>query len=104
MQVPVSEVAYHHIELVRHEVLFAEGLPVESYLDTGSRGNFANGGVAVTLHPDFAARAWDADGCAPLVVTGAKLHAVRQHLDRRARQMRGDEVPARRRRRQAGSV
>ncbi len=26
-----------------HAVLLAEGLPAESYLDTGNRGQFANG-------------------------------------------------------------
>jgi len=43
-QVPVCEVRYYHVELARHEVLLAEGLPCESYLDTGNRSNFSNGG------------------------------------------------------------
>jgi hypothetical protein len=43
VQVPTDRVDYFHIELPRHEVLLAEGLPVESYLDTGNRGGFANG-------------------------------------------------------------
>jgi hypothetical protein len=36
-------VAYWHVELDRHAVLLAEGLPCESYLDTGNRGAFADG-------------------------------------------------------------
>ena len=40
VQVPVSEVAYHHIELHRHGIVFAEGLPVESYLDLRKPSEF----------------------------------------------------------------
>ena len=43
-QVPMDAVTYWHLELPRHDVLLAEGLPAESYLDTGNRGAFANGG------------------------------------------------------------
>ena len=37
----VDDVIYWHVELDRHEVILAEGLPCESYLDTGNRGDFA---------------------------------------------------------------
>jgi hypothetical protein len=84
VQVPVDDVAYYRVELPRHDVVLAEGLPVESYLDTGDRANFANCGAAVRLHPDFATRSWEAFGCAPLVVTGPQLAAVRRRLNRRA--------------------
>ena len=36
-QVPRRSVTYWHVELPRHEVLIAEGVPAESYLDTGDR-------------------------------------------------------------------
>ena len=39
-RVPCSEVEYFHVELERHGVLLAEGLPAESYLDTGNRAAF----------------------------------------------------------------
>ena len=74
---PEPVVSYFHIELPRHEVVLAEGLPVETYLDGGDRSGFANGGGATALHPDFTARLWEARGCAPLVVTGAPLAAAR---------------------------
>jgi hypothetical protein len=83
-QVPVDEVAYYHVELERHGVLLAEGLTCESFLDTGTRGNFANGGGAITLHPDFSPLWWDAGGCAPLVVTGSTFEAVLRRLNKRA--------------------
>ena len=46
-QVRCDAVAYFHVELAEHGVLLAEGLPAESYLDTGNRSAFANGGVAL---------------------------------------------------------
>ncbi len=52
-QTPCARVTYWHVELEAHDVLLAEGLPCESYLDTGNRGAFANGGGAVHLHPVF---------------------------------------------------
>ena len=82
----VAEVAYHHIELAAHDVVFADGLPCESYLDTGNRAAFANAGphAPVMLHPDFARAAWHAQGCAELVLDGPLLAAARQRLLARA--------------------
>jgi antigen 43 len=82
-QVPVDHVTYYHIELDNHDVLLAEGLPAESYLDTGDRSDFANGGGSVQLFPNFPIRMWEAKGCAPLVVTGPELDAVRRHVNAR---------------------
>jgi hypothetical protein len=83
-QIPMDEVTYYHIELDQHDVLFAEGLPAESYLDTGDRSKFTNGSGPITLHPDFSVRMWEAMGCAPLVVTGPVLTSVRTRLLQRA--------------------
>lgn len=47
------EVTYFHLELDCHDILIAEGLAAESYLDTGNRGTFANGDQPIVLHPDF---------------------------------------------------
>ena len=60
-----------------HDLLLAEGLACESYLDTGNRGAFANCGDAVHMHPDFAIGVWQAAACAPLVRDGAELEAAR---------------------------
>jgi hypothetical protein len=84
VQEPMDAVTYWHVELPAHDVLFAEGLPAETYLDTGNRGAFANGGGAAMLHPDFALRVWEAEACARLVVEGAALVAVRSRLLERA--------------------
>ena len=55
-QEPAEVVTYWHVELPAHDVVFAEGLPAESYLDTGNRCAFANGGGVTMLQPDFALR------------------------------------------------
>ena len=81
-QVPCAEVTYYHVELPKHSVLLAEGLAAESYLDVGDRGNFTNGGEPVALYPDFASRNWEANACAPMVVTGPELQAARRWMSR----------------------
>ena len=77
-------VDYLHVELDRHDIVLAEGLAVESYLDTGNRAMFANAGLALILHPDFSVRgglsSWECDACAPLVVVGPKLQTARLRL------------------------
>jgi collagen type I alpha len=84
-QIKVSEVTYHHVELAVHDVLIAEGLPTESYLDTGDRSNFDNGGGAVMLHPNFSTHAWESLGCAKLVAVGCEIDTVRRRLEERAK-------------------
>ena len=83
-QIPAGRVTYHHIELARHDLLLAEGLAVESYLETGNRAVFGGVGPALPLHPDFGALRWEAAGYAPLVVTGPLCDAARARLARRA--------------------
>ena len=83
-QIPRAHVTYYHVELPRHAVMLAEGLKVESYLDTGDRRRFANGGTAASPHPDFSARIWEMEGCADLVRSGPILRVVRQALADRA--------------------
>jgi len=83
----VHAVTYYHIELPRHDVVLAEGLPVESYLDTGDRATFVGSGEGRGLQriPDAAARAWEAYGCAPLVVAGGSVEAIRRQLAKEQR-------------------
>jgi hypothetical protein len=75
---------YWHVELANHNVLHAEGIPAESYLDTGNRSAFANGGPVMDLHADFASRVWEAGSCAPLILRGPRLTAAKRHLHNRA--------------------
>jgi hypothetical protein len=81
-------VSYFHVELDTHDVLLAEGLPAESYLDTGNRGMFENADLPLTLHPfagaenDQARR--EAESCAPLVVDAERVVRIWQKLAERA--------------------
>ena len=79
-QEAVDAVTYWHVELPAHDVLLAEGLPAESYLDTGNRAAFVEGGAVVTAHPDFARAVWHGKGCAPLVTEGPVRERVYRRL------------------------
>jgi hypothetical protein len=90
-------VEYYHIELPKHAVLLAEGLTVESYLDTGNRAMFSNAGLALVLHPDFGVShgvsAWAADSCAPLATEAAEVEPIWRRLAERAGSL-GYTVPS----------
>ena len=89
-QVPVDTIKYFHIELKTHDILLANSLPAESYLDVGDRSNFSDSAV-MRLFPDFAppadgiAALWEAKGCAPLVIHGPTLDAIKAMLAARGR-------------------
>ncbi len=94
-QSPVQAVTYWHVECPVHDVLFAEGLPAESYLDTGNRAVFA-GGAVTALHADFRPvdrEAWATHACAGLIETGDRLAAIRRRLAARAVEI-GMPLPA----------
>ena len=84
----VPVVHYYHIELDRHDVLMAEGLAAESYLDTGNRDFFVNGGGPLTLHPELAIDSerlrWQDRLCAPLCLHSAECEPEWQRLAARA--------------------
>jgi hypothetical protein len=77
-------IIYWHIELDSHDLLMAEGMPCESYLDTGNRTAFSNGGESMQVHPDFALQIWAVRACCKLVCNGAELEAARSFLRCRA--------------------
>ena len=81
-------VQYFHIELDRHAILLAEGLPAESYLDTGNRALFENSGQPTILHPDFIPDAthlsWSQDACAELAVEPSQIEPIWRRLAVRA--------------------
>jgi collagen type I/II/III/V/XI/XXIV/XXVII alpha len=80
----VPRIEYWHVELPSHGVMAAEGLSVESLLPGSDRAFFGNGGVTIQLHPRHTASNWEMRGCAPLVVVGPKLQAVRGMLASRS--------------------
>ena len=86
VQMPVDTVTYWHLELSRHDVVYAEGLPAESYLDTGNRAAFEDGSPKGRFKSGFGkiARRWTS-GTPRSSVTGcrwrtcASSDGVRQH-------------------------
>jgi hypothetical protein len=79
VQEEVREVRYYHIELEGHDLLVAEGLACESYLDDGNRASFANAGHFTELHGRLDPSNWE-NACAPMVAAGPQLVAVQQRL------------------------
>ncbi|MCB8882577.1 Hint domain-containing protein [Acidisoma cellulosilytica] len=103
-QVDMTSVTYFHIELATHDIVLAEGLAAETFLDVGNRTAFAGGGSPIQLHPLFEAKGitepdtcltWEALAYAPLRVTGAEVEQARAAL--------GQESPAGNGRRVLGS-
>jgi serralysin len=71
-------VTYWHVELDRHDVLLAEGLPTESFLDAGNRDAFDGGTVDLLAH--FPAAYHESRTCAPLALLGPAVAAARSML------------------------
>jgi hypothetical protein len=73
----VAEVTYWHVELESHDVLLAEGLPAESYLDTGNRAWFGRDyGRLAEIDPVRTL----ADSCRPFVAGGPIVEAICERL------------------------
>ncbi len=94
-QVEVPTVTYYHVEVARHDIVLAEGLPAETYLDTGNRSAFENGGAAIALYPDFgsAQKARVTGSRVPLLVEPDAVEPVWRALADRA-EGQGWRVPS----------
>lgn len=86
-----THVTYVHVELDRHDILLAEGMAAESYLDTGNRGQFdTEWGMRPLARPApanprrSAVAAYAASGCAPLHLEGPDVDRIHARLLRRA--------------------
>ena len=80
VQDQVDSVTYWHVELDSHDILLAEDMPAESYLDMGNRGFFEGSGV-VALHasPDAPAST-HANFCRPFHAFGEVVERVREQM------------------------
>ena len=84
-QEDVDSVTYWHVEFDSHDILLAENMPAESYLEMGNRGFFAeNSVVDLDASPD-APVATHADFCRPFHANGALVWVVRAQLAARAK-------------------
>ena len=73
-----ERVDYYHVELDSHDVIMAEGAWSETFVDDGSRGVFHN----AHEYPDTGRV--PAAYCAPRIVDGEALEAIRREIDARA--------------------
>ncbi len=78
----VDHVEYIHVELARHQVIWAEGAASESFVDDFSRTMFHNAHEFAGLYPQQAPAA--AVYCAPRIEAGEALAAVKREIDQRA--------------------
>ncbi|MFC3125256.1 Hint domain-containing protein [Pseudoroseomonas globiformis] len=78
---PTGPFTYYHVEFEQHDVVFAEGVAAESYLDTGNRASLYGGGV-VTFRSE-APKKWD-DTCFPMTFGGPVLAKLRATIAERA--------------------
>ncbi|MER2249669.1 Hint domain-containing protein, partial [Methylorubrum podarium] len=76
---PLASVTYWHVELDAHDILLAEGLPAESYIDGGDRAFFEGSDHAIH-NPDFVPVGWNAR-CRPVAFDGPVVEAERLRLD-----------------------
>ncbi len=78
----VERVDYIHVELERHQVIWAEDAASESFVDDYSRAMFHNAHEFAALYPDAAPV--PAIYCAPRVESGEALAAIKREIDHRA--------------------
>jgi len=76
-QIAPDNVEYWGVELDGHDILLAEGLPAESYLDGGDRDGLANTEEFVEAQPDT--KHW-ADTCLPFATEGAHVAVTKAQL------------------------
>jgi len=77
-QVERDSVTYWHVELDSHDILVAEGLPAESYLEADDRSFFGKNGQSPALGSAASGR------CRPFARDGALVELVRERLSERA--------------------
>ena len=79
-RIPMESVPYWHVELDTHDILLAEGLPAESYLDWGDRAFFSDAPAHALANPDFVAPGLGLR-CRPVALDGPVVEAERLRLD-----------------------
>ena len=79
-QIAVEEVTYWHVELGSHDILLAENLPAESFVDMGNRRVFAESTVVEFFAVPDATPATHADFCRPFHANGPVVEAVQARL------------------------
>lgn len=77
----LTRVDYVHVELAEHDVIWAEGALSETFIDDESRDMFNNADTFAQLYPGMQTPVLY---CAPRVIDGFKLYAIRARLNDQA--------------------
>ena len=94
-QPSVDHVTYWHVELDTHDILIAENLPAESYLEMGNRGFFVENNVTnITAGPDKAERS-HSRFCLPYHPNGHLVDIARNRLQARAEALSLEQLQTR---------
>lgn len=84
----VSEFEYFHIDCGSHEMVYAEGLTVETYVDMGNRRSFDNAEEFYARYPHAQPATAVHLYVRPLTADSPELHEMRAALKRRATEQR----------------
>ncbi|MDI6653273.1 Hint domain-containing protein [Gluconobacter japonicus] len=77
----ITSYDYFHVETETHTIIKANGVLTETYLDTGNRYSFRQGGTVI--HLGSKSLSWDTDAAAPLSVSQESVQPLfRQISDR----------------------
>ncbi len=82
-RVEVDRVSYWHVELDSHDILIANNLPAESYMDMDNRAFFEEAGAELDTFVRGNGKTYE-DFCRPVVTEGRVLEFARERLLARA--------------------
>lgn len=86
----MEEFEYFHIELDTHDGMYAEGLPVETYLEADNRHAYDNAGEYETLYPGDDPRVQEP--CVTIDIPLAALEQIRANVNKRAEHLTPAEL------------
>jgi hypothetical protein len=86
----MEEIEYFHIELDSHDGMYAEGLPVETYLEADNRQTYDNAAEYEALYPGDDPRVQEP--CVKIDIPLAALEQIRTNVNRRAVQVGAAEL------------
>ena len=87
-QESVDSITYYHVELPKHSVILAQGLPAETYLDSDNRAFFISADQPANVEPlqtvefseNYGRDLYLANCYAPFVTEGPVLEAIQEKL------------------------
>lgn len=86
----MDEIEYFHIELDSHDGMYAEGLPVETYLEADNRQAYDNAAEYEALYPGDDPRIQEP--CVKIDIPLAALERIRANVNKRAKQLETAEL------------